>query len=146
MRKHGLLIAAGALLVVGLLFAQVGYADDSITLPCRGDDCDLDGCTDEQEAGPDETLGGLRNMLNPWDFYDINGDQIIDLSNDIFDVIQHYYPNNDGGANPYPAGYEVFDRGPSTGPYPWSMTEPDGVIDLTNDILGVIQQYLHSCQ
>ena len=39
-----------------------------------------------------------------------------------------------------------FDRGPSTGPDPWNMTAPDGVIDLTNDILGVIQQYQHSCQ
>ena len=42
--------------------------------------------------------------------------------------------------------YDVnFDRGPSTGPNFWNMTAPDGVIDLSNDILGVIQQYLHDC-
>ena len=26
------------------------------------------------------------------------------------------------------------------------VTAPDGVIDLSNDILGVIQQYLHDCR
>ena len=109
-------------------------------------DTDGDGCSDQQENGLDEKLGGLRDWLNPNDFYDINGDRIIDLSNDIFDVIQHYYPNDGGGANPYPAGHEVFDRGPSAGPNVWNMTAPDGVIDLTNDILGVIQQYFHSCR
>ena len=42
--------------------------------------------------------------------------------------------------------YDVnFDRGPSTEPNFWNMTAPDGVIDLSNDILGVIQQYLHDC-
>ncbi len=104
-------------------------------------DMDGDGCADAKENGPDETLGGLRDPLNPWDFYDVNGDQIIDLSNDIFEVIQHYAPT---GTEPE---YDVaFDRGPQDGPNVWNMTAPDGVIDLTNDILGVILQYFHSCQ
>ena len=115
---------------------------------CRdGDDCDEDGCTDEQEEGPDERLGGLRDMLNKNDFYDVLGggggppDRIIDLPNDILGVIQHYAPL---GTEPT---YDVqFDRGPRlTGP-PWNMTAPDGVIDLPNDILGVIQQFNHNCQ
>ena len=43
--------------------------------------------------------------------------------------------------------YDVqFDRGPSSGPNPWNMTAPDGVIDIPNDILGVILQHGHSCQ
>ncbi len=110
-------------------------------------DTDGDGCADIREIGTDETLGGLRDPANPWDFYDSAGDGggppdgIIDLSNDIFGVIQHYAPT---GTEP---GYDVtFDRGPSTGPNVWNMTAPDGVIDLTNDIMGVIQQYQHSCQ
>ncbi|MCH7699148.1 MAG: hypothetical protein IH865_09465 [Chloroflexi bacterium] len=58
-----------------------------------------------------------------------------------FDVIQHYAPT---GTEPtYDAS---FDRGPSAGPNVWNMTAPDGVIDLTNDIFGVIQQYLHDCR
>ncbi len=103
-------------------------------------DTDEDGCSDGQEFGPFEATGGRRDPLNPWDFYDTNGDGIIDLSNDVFEVIQHYAPT---GAEPE---YDVqFDRGPSTGPNVWNMTAPDGVIDLSNDIFGVIQQYLHDC-
>ena len=96
--------------------------------------------------GPNEFLGGRRDPLNPYDFYDVEGggggppDQIIDLSNDILGVIIHYAPT---GSEPT---YDVaFDRGPAIG-NPWSMTAPDGVIDLTNDILGVISSFNHSCQ
>lgn len=109
-------------------------------------DTDGDGCNDGQESGPDEKLGGLRDYLNPWDFYDVAGggggppDQIIDLPNDILSVIQHFSPS---GAPPYDA---AFDRGPSTGPNVWNMSAPDGAIDLPNDILGVILQFGHSCQ
>ena len=127
---------------------------DSLTINCveadklpEPGDTDGDGCSDQRENGPDETLGGQRSFINPYDFYDVLGggggppDQIIDLTNDIFGVIQHYAPT---GTEPE---YDVdFDRGPTSGPNVWNMTAPDGVIDLTNDILGVIQQYLHSCQ
>ena len=60
-------------------------------------DTDGDGCSDVLENGPDETLGGLRDWLNPHDFYDVLGggggppDQFIDLTNDIFGVIQQYF-------------------------------------------------------
>ena len=110
-------------------------------------DTDGDGCSDQQENGGDETLGGLRDPLNPWDFYDVLGpgaalptDGIIDLPNDVLGVIQHFSPN---GAAPYDV---QFDRGASSGPNPWNMTAPDGVIDLPNDVLGVILQFNHSCQ
>ena len=109
-------------------------------------DDDNDGCTDVQENGLDETLGGRRNPHNPNDFYDVLGpgaalptDGVIDLPNDILGVIQRFSPT---GAPPYDV---QFDRGPSAGPNPWNMTAPDGVIDLANDILGVILQFNHSC-
>ncbi|MCH8160795.1 MAG: hypothetical protein IIB88_02755 [Chloroflexi bacterium] len=39
-----------------------------------------------------------------------------------------------------------YDRGKWTGPNSWDGTHPpDGVIDLPNDLLGVIQQLGHSC-
>ena len=98
-------------------------------------DTDGDGCTDLQELGPNEYSGGQRDPHNPWDFYDTNGDGVIDLTNDIFGVILAY------------ENYDViYDRGPSAGPNAWNLTAPDGVIDLTNDILGVIQQYQHNCR
>ncbi len=109
-------------------------------------DTDGDGCSDQRENGADEKLGGQRDYKNPWDFYDVLGagfgppDGIVDLSNDIFSVLQSYSPT---GAPPYNV---LYDRGPTTGPNVWNMTAPDGVIDLSNDILGVIQQYLHDCR
>ena len=120
---------------------------DGDTVPNSADlDDDNDGCSDVQEAGPDETLGGLRNPHNPWDFYDVLGpgaslpkDGIIDLPNDILGVIQHH----PAGA----LGYDVqFDRGPWVGTDSWNETQgPDGVIDLPNDILGVVLQFGHRC-
>ena len=97
-------------------------------------DTDGDGCTDLQELGLDERSGGLRDPNNPWDFYDTNGDGVVDLPNDILGVIAAFDNYN-----------VIYDRGPSTGPNPWNMTAPDGVIDLPNDILGVISQFQHSC-
>ncbi len=116
-----------------------------------GDTCDTnddgDSCTDAAELGSDETLGGRRDPLNPWDFYDVLGpgaalpaDGVIDLANDILGVIVRFSPL---GTEPE---YDVqFDRGPQIGPNVWNMGPPDGVIDLANDILGVILQFNHSC-
>ncbi len=120
---------------------------DGDTIPNSSDlDDDDDGCTDAQENGPDEMLGGQRNPHNAWDFYDVLGpgaalptDGVIDLPNDILGVIRHFSPT---GAMPYDVR---FDRGPRIGANPWDMTAPDGVIDLPNDILGVIQQFNHRC-
>ena len=111
-------------------------------LPWPGD-TDGDGCPDQSENLPksEAANGGGRDWLNPWDYYDVNGDGVIDLLNDILGVIQHYQPIA-GGAPPYDI---VFDRGPTAGPNAWNMTAPDGVIDLLNDILGVIRQYGHNC-
>ena len=122
-----------------------------LTIECVGlpepGDTDGDGCSDAKEFGLDEALGGRRDYLNPWDYFDVLGpgaalpvDQIIDLPNDILGVIQHFSPS---GAAPYDV---QFDRGPQIGANVWNMGPPDGVIDLPNDILGVIQQFGHNCQ
>ncbi len=113
-------------------------------------DTDGDGCTDlmeQQTSGGSETTGGLRNFLNPYDFYDVLGpgaalptDGVIDLPNDILGVILHFAPT---GAAPYDV---QFDRGLSGPGGSWVNTQPpDGVIDLPNDILGVILQFNHRC-
>ena len=111
---------------------------DGDTIPNGSDpDDDNDGCPDVQELGVDETLGGRRNPHNPWDWYDVNQDGVIDIAFDILGVIDHWQPLP-GGAPPYDIAY---DRGPSAGPNPWNMTAPDGIIDLVTDILGVIDQW-----
>ena len=94
----------------------------------------------------DETLGGLRNYVDPNDYFDVYGagqslvhDGVIDLPNDILGVIQHFAPT---GAAPYDVR---FDRGLTIGANHWERDAPDGVIDLPNDILGVIKQFGHNC-
>ena len=125
----------------------LGAATPTPTItPTPEPDFDGDGCSDNRENGPDEMVGGMRDWLNPHDFYDVLGagggppDGVIDLPNDILGVIQRFSPD---GAGQYDAW---FDRGPSSGPDPWNMTAPDGVIDLPNDILGVIMQFNHDCR
>ena len=106
--------------------------------PCDSD-TDGDGCEDGRELGDDVTSGGMRDPLDPWDFYDVAGpgggpkDGVIDLPNDILGVLSHVN------------AYDIrFDRGPSTGPNAWNMTAPDGVINLI-DVLGVVLQFGHDC-
>lgn len=125
---------------------------DAITLHCvskqaHPGDTDGDGCSDVTENGSNPALGGDRDWLNPWDFYDVAGpggvpipDGIIDLPNDILGVISHV------GSAPGPPYDVQYDRGPWTGANSWNgTTPPDGVIDSPNDILGVIAQFNHSC-
>jgi len=126
---------------------------DGDTIPDESDpDNDNDGCADANEAGLDPMQGGLRNSKDPWDFYDVLGmsgappDGVIDLANDVLGVITHYSPTGYTPGTPALIGtgvYDDFDRGPA-GPGGWSSA-PDGVIDLPNDILGVILQFGHSC-
>ena len=126
-----------------------GLEDGLEVLVYRSDplapDTDGDGCSDGAETGKDETLGGLRDPVNPWDFYDVAGsadgsaDGIIDLPNDLLGVIRHFSPL---GQPPYDMRY---DRGPQIGEHVWNASAPDGVIDLPNDLLGVIRQLGHRC-
>ena len=122
---------------------------DTLTINCSDvpakqpfpGDTDGDGCPDERENLPESSAlqGGGRDWLDPYDFYDVNGDGVVDLFNDILGVISHYSLD---GNPPYEAAY---DRGPTTGPNAWNMTEPDGIIDLFTDILGVIAQHSTNC-
>jgi len=129
--------------------ADAGAVNILYGTPAGPLDTDGDGCPDvnEQQTAPgSQTSGGLRDYLDPNDYYDVLGfggaqthDGVIDLANDILGVILHYSPQ---GQPPYDVR---FDRGPTAGPNAWNMTAPDGVIDLPNDILGVILQFGHNC-
>jgi hypothetical protein len=107
-------------------------------------DTDGDGCFYGREVGENELLGGQRDPLDPYDFFDPAGglgvppDGIVDLPNDILSVVLRFTPS--GGV--YDVGY---DRGPAS-PNGWNTTAPDGVIDLPNDILSVVVSLGHSCQ
>ncbi|MDZ4278190.1 MAG: S8 family serine peptidase, partial [Dehalococcoidia bacterium] len=115
--------------------------DARVALLADADDADVDGCSNEAEFGLDPSLGGQRNPLVPWDFYDTNGDQTIDLFEDIFSVAGAF------GVSQGDPGYSTaLDRSsvpPATDP--WHVGPPDGVIDLFNDVFGVAAQFGHDC-
>lgn len=110
-------------------------------------DTDGDGCSDARENGTNPALGGDRDWLNPWDFYDVaiaggvpGTDGVIDLPNDVLGVITRV------GSAPGPP-YDVrYDRGAWVGLNSWTDTAPpDGVIDSDTDIDGVFAQYGDNC-
>jgi polyhydroxybutyrate depolymerase len=136
---------------------------DGDTIPNATDqDNDNDGCSDAQEVGISQNLGGQRDSKNFWDYADM---PIVAASplrdgrvriNDILAVIGRYFTNDAGGTAPInrnsdplsvpPAtGYHpAFDRGGLAGPNQWNLAPPDGQI-LLDDVLAVVYQYFHDC-
>jgi hypothetical protein len=103
-------------------------------------DSDGDSCTDARELGPDETLGGRRDPNNPWDFYDVSGDGVVTIGDDILAVVASFGPGNGPS---YVAGR---DRSPPPkGGDPWDMGPPDGAINILDDVYGAALQFGHSC-
>jgi len=114
-------------------------------------DIDGDGClntAEQQTAIGSEETGGRRDYLNHWDFYDTNGDKLIDSFNDFFAVAFAFGDDADSVGPDEPDGYDAtLDRSePPLGGDVWDMGPPDGLIDLFNDIFGVAFQFGHSCE
>ncbi len=114
-------------------------------------DTDGDGCTDVRENGPDETLGGRRNYLYFWDFFDPNRDRAVGLL-DFLAVLRHFGTAGDpstldpDGPEP-PAGeyWALADRGgQAPGGDPWDELPANGSIGLA-DFLSVLRQFGHTC-
>jgi hypothetical protein len=131
-------------------------------------DTDQDGCTDVAENGPNANVGGRRNYLSFWDFYDVwthpagqpnvwVRDGAINATGDILGVANRFGP---GPVPPAKAvaqaqalvppvsdtGYHIaFDRGPQIGADPWDLAPPDGVITVAQDMVGVAAQFGHLC-
>jgi hypothetical protein len=106
---------------------------------------DNDGCSNAREALQNEKRGGRRDKTNTWDYFDVNGDQRIDVPNDILQVILAY---NQGPSDPGGPGLNYSmakDRGAAVGANAWNRAGPDGRIDVPNDILPIILQYNHRC-
>ena len=129
-------------------------------------DTDGDGCSDQAENGAFEYLGGQRNYLDFWDFYDVwthpAGDPIgweRDRVLNIFDIIAvgaRFGPGPllskaDALAQALVAPtdatsyHPAYDRGPVIGANLWDRGPPDGSINIVDDILGIAQQFGHNC-
>jgi subtilisin family serine protease/glucose/arabinose dehydrogenase len=114
--------------------------DARVALLPDGEDSDGDGCKNVEEYGANAALGGGRNPLNPYDFYDVNGDGTVNLLEDILTVINAAGPST--GPN-YDAALDRSAALPGTDP--WDLGPPDGEITVAVDVLGVVMQYGHSC-
>jgi alkaline phosphatase D len=100
-------------------------------------DTDDDGCTDSQEIGPDQTIGGLRDPTNGWDYFNPSGDGQ-NRVDDVLLVLSQYYI--DAGN---PAYNGATDR-TLAGPNPWNLGPPNGQ-QRVDDILHMLNQYYHDC-
>ncbi|MCH8901998.1 MAG: hypothetical protein IIC88_06835, partial [Chloroflexi bacterium] len=112
-------------------------------------DTDGDGCTDSQELGSNQFLGGLRDPNNFWDFYDPTRNGAIGFT-DFLAVIQRNGSVGDPAIDPLseppppPAYHTRFDRGAVIGPELWNLGPPNGSIGFT-DFLRLIGQSGHVC-
>jgi hypothetical protein len=139
---------------------QCSANDGSITIgPAKQPtgDTDGDGCSDMQENGPDATLGGLRDYLNFWDFFDPDMDGSVAFG-DFLLLVQHFGTNDAGGTAPINRNsdplttpdpgsgnyHPLFDRGAVLGPNPWNVGPPDGAIGF-GDFLAFVSQFGHTC-
>ena len=100
-------------------------------------DTDDDRCPDANEAGLNPMLGGQRNFLNRWDYFNptYDGENRVD---DIMAVVQHFA--QDAGSPDYSP---IYDR-TYIGPNPWNLGPPDGQIRVP-DILASVRQFRHDC-
>ena len=111
-------------------------------------DTDGDGCSDEQENGPNQELGGRRDYLNPWDFYDVNGDLSVSIPEEILPIAAAFGPST--GPN-YTTAKDrtsppTADEEPDPAKRePWDLGPPDGTINIIDDILGAARQFGHNC-
>jgi len=116
-------------------------------------DTDGDGCADgEEAAGSDEALGGLRDPLNAWDFYDVplpvgdpgTGTRDRQIDGNDWLAVQSKFGATEGDPIPDAPPYDpAYDRSEPS-PNPWNTQAPDGVID-GNDVLWNLEQFGHSC-
>jgi hypothetical protein len=117
------------------------------THPCIND-TDKDSCADGEEtvtgAGA-ELLGGNRDPLNPWDFYNVVdpiAPRVIDLD-DAFAVLYKFgavYGDPVPVAPPYDARHDRTTPSPNY----WNTQAPEGVIDL-DDFFWNLVQFGHTC-
>ncbi len=116
-------------------------------------DVDGDGCGNWAEHGSNSGVGGERDSLNVWDFFDTPDsenarDGTISVA-DIARVIMHFGATGDPTIDPlsFPWGvayHTAFDRGGPVGANLWDQAPPNGSIAI-DDIGAIVAQFGHSC-
>jgi cell division septation protein DedD len=115
-------------------------------------DTDGDGCADLEEMGADEFLGGQRDYLDPWDFFDVplpvgepgTGSKDKQVDGNDAAAVQSKFGAAPGDPIPGAPKYDpAYDRS-APSPNPWNTGAPDGVQD-GNDVVWALAQFGHSC-
>jgi hypothetical protein len=104
-------------------------------------DSDADGCSNGQEMGLNETLGGRRDPLYPWDYFNPGLDGTNRIP-DITSVVSRYGQDLGQPGSTYDTRYDR--GGPLPGANPWQFLPPDGTIRIT-DITAAVLSYGHDC-
>ncbi|MGB2693933.1 MAG: flexitail domain-containing putative surface protein [Dehalococcoidia bacterium] len=124
-------------------------------MPLDSVDTDDDGCTDAREVTAPPQMGGQRNPLSYWDFFDTPNatnlhDGVVNVA-DIRRVLTRFGSRGNPGVSPLvgpiPGAndyHPAFDRGGRAGTQAWSLKGADGGINLT-DVMAVIAQFGHQC-
>ena len=149
---------------------RAGDACDPAPTDPNADD---DACADGEELAYAPNLGGQRDPLDPWDFYDVpvpaiytacsspgvcnpvpTKDRGIGITTDGVALLVYVGAvdtgndpryNVDLDANTVLDGVE-YDRTPSANPsQPWCSGSPDGGIGITTDVIAMLAQAGHTC-
>ncbi len=132
-----------------LRVVRCGDANCKGTIPSG--DTDGDGCPDvkEQQTAPgSQVSGGLRDYLNPYDYFNPTHDGM-NRVDDVLKVVQQYFKDdNDAnpGQPPYAPNYnpdtDRTDNASSS--EAWDLSAPNG-LQRVDDILAAVKQYFHDC-
>jgi sugar lactone lactonase YvrE len=114
-------------------------------------DIDGDGCPNvkEQQTAPgSQYSGGLRDYLDPWDYFNPTQDGLNKVD-DILATVNAYFDDDDDGnpgLPPYEPGYNPnTDRANmAAAPNAWNTGAPDG-LQRVQDILHSVKSYFHDC-
>lgn len=101
---------------------------------CSADN-DGDGCTEWEEEGDDELLGGSRSDGTKWDFFEVTDDRTVDI-NDAVDVLSYF---GDAGTNAAGNHRDRAQIGTT-----WETVEANDGISL-DDAIAVLAQFGHDC-
>jgi hypothetical protein len=151
-------IVLGAFGAVGLICQDAPVGLGPVLGPASN--TDADGCADVEEIGPAPAAGGMRDIYNHWDFFDVPTgtplarDQVI-AGTDFFGLLSRFGavdltpPKVDpplvGPIPPAPAYHSSYDRSPAVAPlFPVDLGPPDGAI-AAFDFFAMFMQFGHTC-